>query len=275
MTLDSASPRSRRALLAAAVGAVAATVATALGRPEPATAAAGSALIIGALDNNAGSSDTQLRASSSVVAFKVVQNGSGAALMGFAPAASGSTRGVYGRTDSPDGTGVEARNNAAAGNGVALRAAGGNNTGLLATTGNNTRAAIRGVHGSGGVAVDGSAGSYGTGVAGSAGPGGYGVTGFVDGAGVAVYGSSPSTGFGVWGSSTDGSGIVGTSGTGYAGHFSGKVLMNRTLDLIEMGVAPGNAVANQARIFVRDNGGKTELCVIFATGELQVLAAQA
>jgi hypothetical protein len=29
---------------------------------------------------------------------------------------------------------------------------------------------------------------------------------------------------------------------------------------------PGNAPANSAKLFARDNGGKTELCVIFPSG---------
>jgi hypothetical protein len=31
---------------------------------------------------------------------------------------------------------------------------------------------------------------------------------------------------------------------------------------------------SQARLFARDNGDKTELCVIFNTGGVQVIAAQ-
>ena len=63
--------------------------------------AAGSALIIGSQTNNAGTSDTQLITNSSVIAFKLLQNGPGTALMGYATPASGANRGVYGRSDSP------------------------------------------------------------------------------------------------------------------------------------------------------------------------------
>lgn len=45
-------------------------------------------------------------------------------------------------------------------------------------------------------------------------------------------------------------------------------------DLIEQATPPAPAT-NTARVFVRDNGsGKTQLCVIFPTGAVQVLATQ-
>jgi hypothetical protein len=49
---DTSSPRSRRALLAGALGGLAATVSAALGRPQEASAAPGSPLIIGSEANN-------------------------------------------------------------------------------------------------------------------------------------------------------------------------------------------------------------------------------
>ncbi|MDI6761004.1 MAG: hypothetical protein QMD05_09265, partial [Candidatus Brocadiaceae bacterium] len=45
-----------------------------------------------------------------------------------------------------------------------------------------------------------------------------------------------------------------------------------TLDEI---TAPANSPADKARLFVRDNGaGKTQLCAIFSTGAVQVLATE-
>jgi hypothetical protein len=92
--------------------------------------AAGSNLIIGSEANNAGTSNTQLLTNSNVVAFKLLQNGPGTALMGYATPTTGGTRGVYGRTDSPNGDGVQARNGAAtAGTGAAISAFGQANVG--------------------------------------------------------------------------------------------------------------------------------------------------
>jgi hypothetical protein len=126
--------RSRRAVIAGALGGVAGLLAGRLGRPDPVAAAAGASLIIGSQANDAGTSDTQLLTNSNVVAFKLLQHGPGTSLMGYTDAAAGATRGVYGRVDSPNGDGVQARNGGAAGSGAALRAYGGANTGIVATT---------------------------------------------------------------------------------------------------------------------------------------------
>jgi hypothetical protein len=93
--------------------------------------AAGSALIIGNSANNAGTSNTILTTSSSVVAFELLQNGPGTALMGYVTPGSGGTRGVYGRSDSPNGDGVQARNAGAKGTGAALHAYGQANIGII------------------------------------------------------------------------------------------------------------------------------------------------
>jgi hypothetical protein len=215
------SPPSRRTLLAGALGALAATVATALGRPAPADAAAGSTLVIGSEANNAGSANTQLLTNSSVVAFKLLQQGPGTALMGYATPASGATRGVYGRTDSPNGFGVQGRNAGAAGSGAAVQAIGGNNIGVDASTDNNTRYAVKGVNnGVNGTAIFGDS-AGGTGVYGNA-PSGTGVRGVSSG-GYGMYGSSSSgvgvvggssTYFGVAGGSSSGTGVRGSSSSG-------------------------------------------------------------
>jgi hypothetical protein len=136
-------PRTRRSLLAAALGGLAATVAGALGRPSTAAAAAGSALIIGSETNNAGTSNTSLTTSSAVVAFRLLQNGPGTALMGYATPSTGNTRGVYGRTDSPNGFGVQARNAGSAGAGAAVQAIGDSNIGVEATTSSNAMYALK------------------------------------------------------------------------------------------------------------------------------------
>ena len=133
-------PRSRRAVIAGALGGVAGLVAGRLAAPSKASAAAGSPLIVGSETNNAGTSDTQLIANSNVVTFKLYQQGPGTALMGYTTTASGTTRGVYGRVDSPNGDGLQGRNGGAAGTGAAIRAYGGNNNGVVATTDAGTTA---------------------------------------------------------------------------------------------------------------------------------------
>jgi hypothetical protein len=68
--------------------------------------------------------------------------------------------------------------------------------------------------------------------------------------------------------------VKGFSGTGYAMHADGAMRVKHQLDIDEM-TAPTNPAANTARLFVRDNGSKTELCVIFPTGSIQVIKTEA
>ena len=243
--------RSRRSLLAAAFGGVAASIAVVAGRPQSARAAAGSPLIIGDTTNNAGTSNTILQTSSTVVAFQLLQNGQGTALMGHATPASGGTRGVYGRSDSPNGDGVQARNAGATGTGAAIRAFGGNNTGIDASVSIGNRNAVqgaavggRGVYGvsTGFYGVEGRSeaglpGVYGSssvqGVYGAGGSAGvYGVS--ASGSGVEGY-TNGDAGHGVVGAnlteSSNASGIYGegAGASSYAGYFAGKVAVTGTM----------------------------------------------
>jgi hypothetical protein len=242
-------PRSRRALLGAAAGGLVATMAAALGKPLPARAAAGDNLVLGSQTNNAGTSDTQLIANSSVIAFKLLQQGPGTALMGHATQTSGATRGVYGRSDSPAGFGVQARNAGAGSTGAAMQAIGGNNAGIRAESTTNTGVVATGGYmgvsgysssGSGLWGASGNAAGVhgssanGTGVQGSGNPGVYGSTTSQYGAGVSglAYGTS---GHGVVGGITQDSGtaagIYGSSAgpTSFAGYFEGKVSVTGSL----------------------------------------------
>lgn len=45
------------------------------------------------------------------------------------------------------------------------------------------------------------------------------------------------------------------------------------IEIAEM-TAPSAPAANNARLFCRDNGGKTELCVMFSDGSVQMIKAQ-
>jgi hypothetical protein len=79
---------------------------------------------------------------------------------------------------------------------------------------------------------------------------------------------------GVVGQSREGHGLHGNSGTGWAGYFDGRVLTNKYQELVEIHT-PDAPVSNHARLFIRDNGsGKTQLCVRFHSGAVQVLATQ-
>jgi hypothetical protein len=69
-------------------------------------------------------------------------------------------------------------------------------------------------------------------------------------------------------------GIYGESAKGYAGYFAGKVYMSKFVEMTEIS-APAAPISNRARLFVRDNSGKTQLCVRFSgSGSVKVLATQ-
>ena len=256
MAIDPSSPRSRRALLAAAVGGLGAFVASAVARVPAADAAAGDTLVIGA-GNDAGSSQTVVLSSAPGATFTVKDSvAGGTGMFGWSAASSQAGRGLYGRSDSPDGLGVQARNNAGgAGAGAALQAIGGQNNGVDASTATNSRYAIKGISTStsaGAIAIHGEvqgaspglgsaavrgliAGStnHGTGVVGehsgsgvgvfgsAAGDNGHGVYGLASGSDArAVQGDATGpNGIGAYGSTVSGVGVYGTatSGVGVVG----------------------------------------------------------
>jgi len=91
-----------------------------------------------------------------------------------------------------------------------------------------------------------------------------------------VYGYAAQDNFsrGVTGESPAGIGVYGISSTGYGGYFGGKVHTTAWYEMSEIGT-PAAPLANRARLFLKDNGaGKTQLCVRFATGAVQVIATQ-
>ena len=91
--------------------------------------------------------------------------------------------------------------------------------------------------------------------------------------GVYGYANQDSSATGVRGESTIGVGVRGKATTGYAGYFDGRVFTTRYYELGEI-ATPNAPAANQARLFVRDSGGKTQLCVRYNTGAVQVLNTQ-
>jgi hypothetical protein len=92
--------------------------------------------------------------------------------------------------------------------------------------------------------------------------------------GVFGYAVQDTTATGVRGESTIGVGIRGKATTGYAGFFDGRVFTTRYYELAEI-TTPNNPGANQARLFLKDNGsGKTQLCVRFHTGAALVIKTE-
>lgn len=176
-----------------------------------AAGAAGANLIIGFEGNDAGASNTQLITNSNVVAFKLLQNGPGTALMGYATPTSGGTRGVYGRTDSPNGDGIQARNAAATGGtGAAISAFGQANVGARIDSDGAT----------GMIVTSGTCTGF------LCGRNGIDTTGY--GLGAGVYGKGP---IGVAGG--DGSTVLGViaQGTSFAISATGNVTISGDLDV--------------------------------------------
>ena len=231
---DPSMPRSRRAILAGAVGSVAALIATRLGNPD--AAAAGDPLILGNTANTAGTANTTLATTSSGTALLINQLGTGTALRGSAvgpgsiagfftaPLGTG-VSGVTGANSSP---GVYSANDAATyGGGTALRAAGKHNHGLIATTEEPLADAVRAVHTGSGAAIRATAfGGVGIEAVGATGMnaeataatanGVYGLASATTGASYGVRGTAASTtGAGVRGDSTaatgNSAGVIGTS----------------------------------------------------------------
>jgi hypothetical protein len=220
MAVDTTVPRSRRALLGAAIGAVAATAAQALGRPIPTRAANGDPLYLG--QSNTATSLTQL----TNLDFNCLVVGAGGSYAGIR-GTSVTGRGVWG---SSGGEGVFGEG------GIGVR--GLSNTGI-GVKGRSDAAGQYGVYGEnsviGGYGVHGH--NIATGTTGRLG-GNNGVLGEHPGAGNAIVGSSAS-GIGVVGESLatsgatrgveglsfspDGYGVVGSNGadSGGAGVYGG------------------------------------------------------
>jgi hypothetical protein len=91
----------------------------------------------------------------------------------------------------------------------------------------------------------------------------------------AVYGyaAQDSSARGLWGETTSGHAIHGTATSGFAGYFAGKVYTTSFHEMTEI-ASPAAPAANKARLFLRDSGSKTQLCVRFSSGAIQVLATQ-
>ena len=258
MTIEQSEKRSRRSLLAGAVGTVLGVAAGTIGRPWAASAAEGQPLLIGQ-PNDAGAGNTSLRASSRNSVFRVDQTApdSGGAFHGTA------IIGAAGYFESEKGVGIlsttkhgqrvalRAENiGDAFANGHAIHASGHRNHGLLATTSSHQASAIRARHD---------------------GPENAGPTVHVMGhrnAGVVVESALAP------GIMTNGTiGLI-ASGSEYAAQFKQRVRVASHVE-VEATSDPGLADAGTARIFTRANPrGKLEVCVRFPSGEVQVLATE-
>jgi hypothetical protein len=201
-------PRSRRALLAAALGGVVGSIATSLGRPLPTDAAAGDSLKLGQT-NFAGGSATRLNTTSSGGAFWMTQYGFGSAIKGD----SINGHGAVVTTAHQDRDALHGQQLASThGVGAAVRGDGGANDGVVGTS-----------TGTGSYGVRGSSpfeGVYGE----TTGDSGAGVHGFSQGIAPGVLGFAAHTGVigqgsdvGVRGDgSLNGIGVVAVSGGGTA-----------------------------------------------------------
>ena len=188
MAIDTSAPRSRRAILAAAIGGLAATAAQALGRPAPAAATDGQPILQGV--TNSGTAST------------VVAVASGTSLQGVTDAASGTAYGVRGRSLSTEGVGVvgQVTNVNGANYGVRGYSASPSGAGVLGTT--TAVAFAPGVKGEA-TSPDGFGvvGTHGSGTGGGAGV--YGLTSGTGGSGVVGYSTSNSRGvMGITGGAT-------------------------------------------------------------------------
>ena len=208
MTAESTqtSPRSRRALLAGAIGGLGVWAASAIGRAAPAEAAAGDPIRMGRLNKAAGTT-TSIQASSSQPVLRAVQLGGGNGLRGEAT----NGRGVVGIGGS---------------NGTGLWGYSPNHNAVFASTQTGYCLQTRAL-GTGSIGIYSNA---------------YGQNSR------AIYANGPS-------------------------EFHGPVDVFGTLRLTEA-VAPAAPVGG-LKLFARDNGtGKTQLCVRFPTGAVQVIATE-
>lgn len=143
----------------------------------------------------------------------------------------------------------------------------GGGTNTLLTTNTDAGTAFRVVQKGDGGALRGDAGS-GPGVLGVGGPGVRGISTNETG----VSGASENW-VGVGGTSENGFAIWGQSTNNYAGFFVNHVYMGGWIDIEEIS-PPGAAGENQARLYVRDDNGKTTLSVAFPDGSTVDLAAE-
>lgn len=199
MAVETRTPRSRRALLAAAAGGLAALAAQTIGRPAEIRATDGNPVLLGQLQDE--TLETEIENTTDDIAA-LIGHGSGA-------------RGIGLQGVTSDGVGVRGD----AGTGTGVYGFSGTGKAVLGHSESGSKPAILGDSGGANTGVQGWSGSGAVpsspdkvGVFGAAGPDS-------DAATRGVYGRS-GAGRGVHGSATSGKGVVGRSETGTGGYFS-------------------------------------------------------
>ena len=279
---------SRRALLAGALGGIGAWAAAAIGRASPVRGANGNTVHVG--DQLVGTSVTRIANLTNENTAIWGDNTAGVGIVGT----SSTSHGVLGISDSQTGVRGESTT------GYGVHGHGTTNPGVVGDSTSNSGVigastswyAVEGqsTHSYGvvGTSIDGGAmigANNATDIAAITGRARGNSTGVVGLSGTDLPGAKPKTGVygsavqdekskGVWGESSAGHGIHGSSSTGWAGWFSGRVYTSTYHELSETST-PAAPATSRGRLFLRDNGaGKTELCVRFNTGAVQVLATQ-
>jgi hypothetical protein len=278
MALDTSTPRSRRAILAAAAGAAAATVVGAVTRPSLTRAAGddGSIVHIGDFYANALSQTTWSNQSNDEIVLWVASNpdsggGGGTAVVGYSDhgigvqgqsnntgvgvhgVSSGST-GVHGASSSYFGVYAESDSY------IGIYGLSNSHTGVVGFSTATSQPASIGWANAGSTGVQG--------VSGASAPPAKAKTG--------VYGYAAQDNFsrGVTGESPAGIGLYGISNSGYGVYSAGRVYTTKYYEMGEI-TNPAAPILNRARLFIRDNGlGKTQLCVRFHTGSVKVLSTE-
>jgi hypothetical protein len=288
---------SRRVLLAGALGGIGAWAASAIGRASPVRAvngAPGDFIHVGDTYSGVSVQTTLGNQATNDVVLWVASNtgggfGGGEALVGFsdhgtgvkgwAPGGTGvrgissGSWGIHGSSDfdagvygssgtiGVSGVGDETGVHGESTSGIGVEAQSFSGIGLSArSSASNKAASVSDSWGN-------STGVMGLSTGGTVGPTAKAKTG------VFGYAIQDATATGVRGESTIGVGIRGKATTGYAGFFDGRVFTTRYYELAEI-TTPNAPAANQARLFVRDSGGKTQLCVRFHTGAVRVLTTE-
>jgi hypothetical protein len=208
--MDPVTPRSRRAVLAGAIGGVAAAAASSLIRPSTVSATDHSPLVVG--EANTATLQTTLTNSTvgaTTLSAVTAATGSGTAILGKSSAGRGITgstqTGIAARVAAgADGVGVWATS----ATGIALRASSGGQAANISNTSASLPSLVS-------QSVGGTVGVVGLG-------GSFTPAAYPDGVG--VLGDNPAaTGVGVWGRSTNGTAILGDADTGYGVEAYGAV----------------------------------------------------
>ena len=244
---------SRRALLAGAIGGLGALAASAIGRPSVAQGHDVDDVLLG----GANTATTVTSITNTPVQGDALQAdgaGSGSGVVG----SSGSGKGVWG--DSSSFIGAEG----SSGTYWGVYGVSGSHIGVYGSSGATDRPATFGWSRGNSTGVLG----YTNDGSGSPQPVGKAKTG------VYGYAAQDSGAKGVWGETTSGHGVHGTATSGFAGYFAGKVYTTKFVEMTEIS-APAAPGANKARLFLRVNGlGKTQLCVRFQSGSVQVIKTE-